>query len=94
MPISIYRRGLWFDGGDYHTLSGLTLNNSFTITMWIRPEAKTGVLFSTNINNNISPNSENHLRFGITSNLATYFDYFEGDIEIQERVTSVNYLVA
>ena len=62
--------------------------------MWIHPEPKTGVLFSTNINNHTSPNSENHLRFGVTSNLATYFDYFEGNTEIQERVTSLSYLVA
>jgi hypothetical protein len=46
-PQSIYNRGLWFDGSDYVTITGLVLNTSFTTKFWVLAKT-TGVIFSIN----------------------------------------------
>jgi hypothetical protein len=43
----VYERGLYFDGTDYMRFSSVMLHHTFSIEMWIRPDAP-GVLFSSN----------------------------------------------
>ncbi len=36
-PRPAYKRGIWFDGtNDYLNISGLSLNHSFTMELWVR----------------------------------------------------------
>jgi hypothetical protein len=34
-PLPVYRRGLWFDGGDSLVADGLVLNTAFTLELWV-----------------------------------------------------------
>jgi hypothetical protein len=45
--LPVYNKGIWFDGvDDFLTLSGLSLNTSFTIDIWLRP-TNSDYIFST-----------------------------------------------
>jgi hypothetical protein len=35
-PSVQYQKGLWFDGSDYAEITGLVLNQQFTLTLWVR----------------------------------------------------------
>jgi len=48
-PIPVYRRGLWYDGGKFVSIDGLSLNHSFTLSLWTRPSLG-GSLFSISKN--------------------------------------------
>jgi hypothetical protein len=45
-PRAAYKRGVYFDGGDYLTLSPLMINHSFNTRFWIRAKNANGTLFS------------------------------------------------
>jgi hypothetical protein len=37
-PLPVYRRGLYYDGDSYSTVTGLVLHHSFTLEFWVRIE--------------------------------------------------------
>lgn len=62
-------RGLLFDGkNDYVSVSGLMLNTSYTVSMWINPNGD-GTLF-----NSSSRSSGEFHSFGLAANRARYQD--------------------
>jgi hypothetical protein len=67
-PLSIYKRGLWFDGNDnFVTIEGLILNTSFAVKVWVRSTAP-GAVFTINKPDHTRNNAENFLAwyFGAT----------------------------
>lgn len=68
-PLPSYRRGLVFQA-EFQTcltVNNLLLNHTWTITMWIRPLAQSGNIFSINTNVNSEPGSENYINLMMTT---------------------------
>lgn len=64
-------RGLFFDGkNDYVTVTGLMLNTSYTISMWVKPHGD-GTLFTSS-----SRTSGDFYSFGLAANRAKYQDSY------------------
>jgi hypothetical protein len=57
------------------TISGLVINNIFSIRMWVRPEITNGVLLSVTKVDYEFPGNEDHLVYGLNGGTSTRLRY-------------------
>jgi hypothetical protein len=73
-PVPIYRRGVWFNGAQYYSLTGLVLNHTFIMKIWTKVYSN-GAIYSINREANTGGNGKDDYFLVSASATGVQFTY-------------------